>query len=356
MLRTLLLFSLCHVFWACSNRPISAQRKVNAGPETLLEDRKMNTGQLLTTIALGSCNRQDREQPMWPFILENDPQLWIWLGDNIYGDTEDMDLMSDKYRLQKSNPGYSRLREQAMVVGIWDDHDYGINDGGKEFSKKEESKELMLDFLDVPEDAPVRSRPGAYQSYSFGPTGQQVKVLLLDARYFRDPIERTGPPNRRYLPNAEGDVLGEDQWTWLEEELINSTAQVHLIGSGIQFIPEEHAFEKWANLPKARERLFQLLARTKPEVPVLLSGDRHIAEVSKLMIDGWDQPVYELTSSGLTHSYEKVGDEPNRHRVGGIFGKKNFGVIAIAWTEAGPEVRLFIKSLGNTILQETVIE
>ena len=357
MFRIFLLVLAGLLLWACNKTTIPVQNKEKAETlPSLFEGQAMSMEQMLTTIALGSCNRQDMEQPMWPFILENDPQLWVWLGDNIYGDTEDMEVMKGKYLKQKSHSGYRKLREQVMVIGIWDDHDYGANDGGKEYAKKAESKELMLDFLDVPREAPVRNRSGAYQSYTFGPAGRQVKVILLDARTFRDDIERTGPPNRRYLPNPDGDVLGEEQWTWLERELSSSTAQVHLIGSGIQFIPEEHAFEKWANLPKARQRLFELLASTQPASPILLSGDRHIAEVSKVIVEEWEQPIYELTSSGLTHSYEAVGEEPNRHRVGGIFGSKNFGVITIDWTASGPEIRLYVKGLNNRVLQETVVE
>ena len=347
----------CQVFWSC--RQLKEGAPVVDAPETgvtLFEGQEMDTVRELTTIALGSCNRQDLEQPMWPFILENNPQLWIWLGDNIYGDTEDMNVMKEKYLRQKSHPGYRQLREKAMIVGTWDDHDYGTNDGGKEYPRKEESKMLMLDFLDVPVEATVRSREGAYQSYMYGPPGRRVKVILLDARSFRDDIERTSPPNRRYLPNPDGDILGEQQWKWLEEELTGSPAQVHLIGSGIQFIPEEHAFEKWANFPKARQRLFDLLAQTRPGLPVLLSGDRHIAEVSKFTIDGWDQPLYEITSSGLTHSYEAVGEEANRFRQGNIFGVKNFGIITIDWKEPAPEVRLFIKGLDNRVLQETLVD
>ena len=189
---------------------------------------------VLTTITLGSCNKQDLDQKIWGEIDNEESDLWIWLGDNIYGDSEDMEVLKNKYLQQKYNPSYRAFREKTPIIGIWDDHDYGVNDGDKNYVKKEESQGLMLDFLDVPLNAPVRTQVGGFQSYSFGTPGKTVKVILLDARYFRDELERNATGYQRYKPNAEGDILGEAQWTWLEEELTNSGAQVHFIASGVQ--------------------------------------------------------------------------------------------------------------------------
>ncbi len=335
-------------------QPEAIKSGANADATTLYEGQDFEWELPLTTVALGSCNRQDLEQPMWPFIVGQEPQLWIWLGDNIYGDSKDMAVLRNKYLKQKAHPGYRQLRENTMIIGTWDDHDFGINDGGKEFSKKAESRDLMLDFLDVPQDAEVRKREGAYQAFIFGPPGQRVKVLLLDARYFRDKLKR-GAGGKKYAPNPEGDVLGEEQWSWLEQELTDSPAQIHLIGSGIQIIPEEHGFEKWANLPTARQRLFELLKKTNPANTIFLSGDRHIAEISKIQIDGMSGAVYEITSSGLTHSYESVGDEPNRHRVGNIIGQKNFGLLKIDWSKEKPGIVIEVRGLDNARFLQTVV-
>jgi alkaline phosphatase D len=334
---TLLLFSAV----ACAQKPTPSLPPAAPFP----------SDSALTTIAFGSCNRQDLPQVIWKDILANDPQLWIWLGDNIYGDTENMEVMKQKYDRQKSGEGYQQLRSNAAIVGIWDDHDYGVNDGDKNYSQKAASKGLMLDFLDVPATAPVRTREGAYQDYTFGPEGKQVKVILLDARYFRDELQKgEGDDSRRYLPNETGDVLGEAQWQWLEETLTQSTAQVHLIGCGIQFLSAEHAFEKWANFPAARKRLLDLLVKTQPAAAILLSGDRHIAEVSKMDLEGLPYPLFDITSSGLTHAYTKASGEPNAYRVGPLVNEKNFGVLRLNWSGEKPAVSVEIRSEGNNLL------
>ena len=316
--------------------------------QTLYQGQDLDTNKNLNRIAIGSCNRQDLSQEMWPYIQENDPDLWIWLGDNIYGDSEDMEVMKKKYIQQKFGAAYSQFRANVPVIGTWDDHDFGVNDGGNTYPKRQESQNLMLDFLDVPQNAKVRKQAGAYQSYTFGEKEQKVMVILLDSRYHRDdPIKNPNSPPR-YLPNEEGTILGEAQWKWLEEELKNSEAKVHLIGNGIQVIPQDHGYEKWNNFPKERERLLALLIKYEIENPVLLSGDRHIGEISKIELDNKYQ-IIEITSSGMTHSYESVDGEPNRHRVSKLIGEKNFGMIILDWSEARPKIRLELRGLQNKL-------
>ncbi|WP_461107270.1 alkaline phosphatase D family protein [Spirosoma koreense] len=281
----------------------------------------------VTTIAFGSCSRQSLPQPLWDDIVAQKPDVWIWLGDNIYGDSQNMDTLRAKYNLQKSNPVYQQLRQSASIIGVWDDHDYGVNDGGKEYPKRKESQQVMLDFLDVPANSPLRKQEGAYSAHVYGPKGKRVKVILLDARYFRDPLKKENKVN---VPDPAGDMLGETQWQWLEQQLTNSDADLHLIGSGVQVLPEEHVYEKWANFPTARKRLLDLLSKTKPKGTLLLSGDRHMAEVSKLAIPNLGYALYDITSSGLTH-VSAPHDEPNRYRVGKIVSELNYGLITIDW-------------------------
>ena len=238
-----------------------------------------------------------------------------------------MDTLRAKYNRQKANLVYQQLRQSTPIIGVWDDHDYGVNDGGKEYPKRKESQQVMLDFLDVPTDSPLRKQEGGYSVHTYGPKGQRVKVILLDGRYFRDPLKKEGKAN---VPDPSGDMLGEAQWTWLEKQLTNSDADVHLIGSGIQVLPEEHIYEKWANFPTARQHLLDLIGKTKPKGAILLSGDRHMAEISKVSAPGLSYDLFDITSSGLTHvSAPHV--EPNRHRVGEMVAKLNYALITINW-------------------------
>ncbi|WP_066507680.1 alkaline phosphatase D family protein [Rufibacter sp. DG15C] len=307
----------------------------------------------LVTLALGSCNSTERDQPLWTEILKNNPQLWIWLGDNIYGDTEDMRVLKAKYNQQKQHPDYQNLYQQIPVIGVWDDHDYGRNNAGKEYPFKVQSARLFWDFLDEPAKSPNRKHKGVYSSHTYGPVGKQVKVLLLDGRYNRDSLMGQEP---KYGENKKGDLLGEAQWRWLERELRNSKAQFHLIGTGLQIIPNDHGYERWGNFPKARTRLFNLIAKTKAANVILLSGDRHFAEISRMTWPGVPYPIFEFTSSGLTHSWMSgFVHEENQYRVGQMHDKLNFGVLRFHWDQTPYQVDFEIRGKNNRLHQKTQV-
>lgn len=276
-------------------------------------------------LAFGSCSNQDKAQNLWDDLITERPNYWIWLGDNIYGDSEDMTVLKAKYDQQKKHPLYQQFIKNTQVIGTWDDHDYGANDAGKEFAKKAESQQLLLDFLDVPNNAPVRTRQGVYDSYTIDNDIATVKIILLDTRYFRDTLTKV---NGKNTLNWKGKILGETQWEWLENEFKNSEAAIHIIGSSIQVIPMEHRFEKWNNFPLERQRLFNLITKYQVNRPIFISGDRHIGEISK--IDWVNQPIYDVTSSSLTHGWSNRRLEANRHRIGELVYNENYGLIEIS--------------------------
>ena len=302
-------------------------------------------------MAFGSCNRQDAPQPLWKPILADHPDLWIWMGDNIYGDSPVMDTLRAKYARQNANPDYQLLKASTPIIGVWDDHDYGINDGDKRFAQKKESRDLMFDFLGMPVDALERRREGGYSAHTYGTGDQQVKVILLDGRYFRDTLSRL---DRQYQVNLTGQMLGDAQWKWLENELMTSTARVNFIVSGVQFLPTEHAYEKWANFPKEREKLLDLIARSGVQTPILMSGDRHIAEIMKLVDSRFPKGLYEVTASGLTHTWNGIAEEKNSFRVSDLIAKLNYGLASFDW--AKDEVLIEIKGENGSIYAKQIIQ
>lgn len=297
----------------------------------------------VTRIAFGSCNRADLPQPLWAPILSTRPDLWIWLGDNVYADSTRAADLRAEYARQIDNPGYRALMAGVAVIGTWDDHDYGANDAGAEYPTRVASQQALLDFLGEPANSPRRRQEGVYTSYTLGTPPRQAKVILLDARYHREP------------PGLENDTLGDEQWAWLERELRDSDASLHLIGSGYQFLPQDHNYEKWANFPAARERLLQTIADSRAPGVVLLSGDRHMAELSRVAEPPLSYPLYELTSSGLTHSWDDNPGETNRHRVGELYTDLNFGVIEIDWDRPTPLVRLQIRNGDADVVIEELV-
>jgi len=282
-------------------------------------------------IAFGSCNKQDLPNPFWDDVLAQDPDIWIWGGDNIYADTGDMGKMQRMYKKQNDNDGYTLLKSKIPVIGTWDDHDYGLNDGGGEFSMKKESQQLFLDFMGVSKDSGRRKQEGVYASHLYQLDEGKVKIIVLDTRYFRSPLEKDENPKRRYKINKAdtATILGGAQWEWLEKELKGSDADFNLIVTSIQFLSREHGFETWGNFPGEVEKLNMLLVESGAKGIMILSGDRHISEFSKTKMEGMQYPLLEFTSSGLTHSYDRFKGEPNAFRVGEVISVPSFGIIGL---------------------------
>lgn len=303
-------------------------------------------------IAFGSCNRQNLPQPLWDPILQNRPDVFIWGGDNVYADTDDMEKLENDYSIQKNQPEYKRLLESTNVLATWDDHDYGLNDGGKDWEHKEESQQKFLDFIDVPETDPRRDREGVYHSEIYNTTQGSVKVIVLDTRYFRSDLIKSETPGKRYDPNPDGTILGEKQWLWLEKELSESKANFNILVSSIQILAAEHGFETWGNFPSEVEKLQELLLSTRAKNVLILSGDRHISEFSRQQVEGLKYPLVDFTSSGLTHTYSSFTGEPNQFRTGEVISDLSFGVLLIDFENN--TVTMQMRGRDNIVQQEFV--
>lgn len=313
----------------------------------------------ITRIAFGSCAKEHKPQPIWDAINKQSPELFVFLGDNIYGDTEDMQVMRDKWAKLGAQPGYQQLKQRCQILATWDDHDYGVNDGGKHYPKRIESQQAFLDFFEEPQGTPRRTTPGIYDARGFGPAGKRVQVILLDTRYFRSDLERgeRGPRGDgypgRYVPTSDRNrtMLGTDQWRWLEQQL-REPADVRIIASSIQFVANDHRFEKWGNLPHERERMLKLIAQTGANGVIFISGDRHMSELSKLEDARVGYPLFDVTSSSLNQPGGTF-NEINRHRVGRVYNATNFGMLHIDWEQRAVtfEIR---KEDGDVFLTHTV--
>lgn len=288
------------------------------------------------TLVFASCSDQDRPQPLWEPILETAPDLFIWGGDNVYADTNDMAKMKADYNKVLSHPGYKQLASKTTITGTWDDHDYGKNDAGTEWEKKQEAKTIFLDFLGVNKDDERRNREGVYFSEIYNTERGSIKLISLDTRYFRTKLNKSTNPKRSYEPwpeDHDGTLLGEAQWAWLEEELKDDSADFTLIVSSIQFLSKEHGWEKWYNFPSEVKRMRELLKTAKAPNIIIMSGDRHLGEISVDAEAGLGYPLVDFTSSGMTHTWITYATEANEYRVSNVVKRLNFGLLLFDFTK-----------------------
>lgn len=288
-----------------------------------------------TRIAFGSCVKTPSPLPVLDRVVEGAPDLFIFMGDNVYGDTTDPQVLKGKYDTLAAAPEFQALKAHVPLIATWDDHDYGLNDAGKEMPIKAESKQIFLDFWEEPAASPRWARDGVYTSYLRKEAGGTLQIILLDTRWSRDPLDLTTDTTKyknQYQPTTDTTrtMLGEAQWAWLEGEL-SQPADVRVIGSSIQFGHEYNGWESWTNMPHERQRMVDLIAKTGAEGVVFISGDVHWGELSRLESPGV-YPLYDLTSSGITETWPLI--EGNANRVGDPVADNNYGYLDITW---GPD-------------------
>jgi alkaline phosphatase D len=323
---------------------------------------------VVSRIALGSCAKQDRPMPIWSAVSGFKPDVLLMLGDNIYGDTEDMAVLRGKYDLLAADRGFNAVRNTVPIVAVWDDHDYGVNDGGREYPPRKESQQVFLDFFGIPADAPVRTREGIYRQVVVGPPGRRVQFICLDTRFHRSPLAAL-PRDERvrgrgpYVPcdDPEATMLGPAQWEWLAK-VLRQPADLRIVLSSIQVASTEHGWEHWGNFPAERARLLRTVRDAEATGVIIVSGDRHSAEIS--LIPAGDEalayPLFDLTASSFNQQ-KRVDDddEPNRHRLGERFHGANFGSIEIDWESAAdggpPAVRLAIHDVDGKVVRDVAI-
>lgn len=342
-----------HEWTICLVAACALAGQLHARPAADFEEEKA-----VDRIAFGSCfNPREKRFGIFEGILRRKPDVFVFLGDNIYGDTEDMDLLARKWSELGALEGFEKLRANATMLATWDDHDYGVNDGGNSYPMRRQSERIFLDFFQEPDDSPRRKREGVYGSYLFGPPGRRCQILLLDTRSFRDELPRLAgkPPAGRigwYEPTGDRSktLLGEEQWKWLEQQL-QVPADLRIIASSIQMLAGEKGMENWGNTPHELERLFALLEKYKADHTFAISGDVHFTELSKRDVGSY--PFYDFTSSGMSHASKNWARAANSCRVGKASAELNAGLIEIDW-KAGRVTLEAINPEGDTLFSHQI--
>ena len=282
-------------------------------------------------IGFGSCLHQDYPQPIWEQVKKQNPNLFIMLGDNVYGDTYgNIDNLNNAYQKQKLV--LEKFKLDFPFLAIWDDHDFGKNDGGNEYIFKNSSKQLFLKYWKIPEDDIRHQRDGLYFEKILYFKHGTVQILILDTRYFRSSLLKNQKVDKNgmghYLPNYDlkKTMLGKIQWKWLIKAL-EREADVRIIGTSIQLLAEGHGWERWGNFPHQRKKLLKLLAKTSKNKVIVISGDRHLGGIYKL-ISRNGATIYEITSSSMNMP-SRIQHENGPLRIGDIYTRENFGIIRI---------------------------
>jgi alkaline phosphatase D len=298
-----------------------------------------NQRSILSKIAFGSCLKQSSDLTVFGSIVDKHPDLFVFGGDNVYADTTNEARLKAEYAELGESAEYRAFNATVPIVATWDDHDYGINDGGAEHPTKVMSQKVFLDFFGEPLNSERRRTGGVYASYQFGPWDKRINLIVLDTRFFRSKLLRKRGANGKKVYEINEDksstILGAQQWAWLEKEL-KEPATLTIIVSSIQILSDKHRFEKWGNYPNDREKLFNLVKNANLENVLFVSGDRHFSELAKAEITP-GKSVYEITSSGMNYGGHFGKNENNPYRLEWI-GETGFALLDIDWQKSGPKL------------------
>ena len=302
-------------------------------------------------IGFASCLHQNKPMPIFETIKAENFDLFLLMGDNVYGNSNSKDLKELKlaYEIQEKN--FKKLDLNFPIEAIWDDNDYGLGDGGKEYQLKEKSKDLFLDFWKILNDDPRRKRSGLYHEIINEYKGKSVQILFLDTRTFRDNLKPTDVKGavgkERYIPSPDSSLtmLGYEQWQWLSQKMYTRTDYRFIISS-IQFLAIGHGWECWNNLPHERQRLIDLIDGSNVKHTVLLSGDRHRGGHYELKTKS-NKIISEMTSSSLNVPYSN-SEEQGPLRIGSTYSKENYGVIQLV--ESQDSISVMLKNIRGEVI------
>jgi alkaline phosphatase D len=317
------------------------------------------------SIALGSCtyiNEESLDRPgkgygsnysIFEAINSKKPDMMLWMGDNIYLREADWDSKTGiyhRYTHSRSVKELQPLLARTQNFAIWDDHDFGPNDGDRSFYNKHITQQAFKDFwANKSYGLDVNQNEGTCSMFSWS----DADFFFLDNRFFKSPNDRK---------TGERTILGKQQLEWLIDALSSSKASFKIIAIGGQVLNTAARFENYECYKEEKNYLLEQLKSNNINGVVFLSGDRHFSELSKISISE-SQNIYDWTvsplTSGIATSYK---EDINSNRVeGSLFAENCFGIISFSGSKENRQLKLTLfdkygKELWNKIILKKELE
>lgn len=292
-------------------------------------------------IAFGSCARVqlDAVQPVFDAITAAEPDLFLWLGDNIYADSDQPVAFTELYGRQRNVASIQPLFRSVPQLALWDDHDFGHNDSDGTNPVKPMTLAMFKRWWANP-SAGTPDTPGIFCRHSFGP----VDVFMLDGRYYRDPPKAPNGPNKT--------MLGAAQKAWLKRELKASRATFKVLASGTGWSRAESGGDSWAMYLDERNELLDFIRDNRIAGCIGISGDVHMGEANCVpWSDKGGYDFYDLVSSGLAQmlSPKFIDQDPEVRLRAPWVGSHNFGVLDFTFG-ADPKVEMSVRNvMGGSV-------
>jgi alkaline phosphatase D len=275
-------------------------------------------------LAFGSCARHqlDAEQTIFQAIRNAEPDVFFWLGDNIYADSASDWVFAEDYRRQRAIASTLPLQRSTPQLAIWDDHDFGLNNSDVTNPAREASLAAFRNYWANPSFG-LPDCPGVFFAYGYG----GVDFFMLDGRYYRSPSDAPDGASKQFL--------GPRQNAWLRDALRASRSPFKVLACGSGWSSEDGPQgDTWAAFLHERNALFDFIRDQKIEGVFMLSGDTHFGEVNCIPWSergGYD--LYDFVSSPLAQATggSFLDHEPELRIRPPYFRTVNFGLLDFEW-------------------------
>ena len=273
------------------------------------------------------------EYEIFESMAEEDPDMMLWLGDNIYLREVDLQSYSGylyRYTHTRFTPEMQNLLKACPNYAIWDDHDFGPNDADRNWIHGDWAKKSFETFWANPSYGVPAGADNVGTAFRYN----DVEFFLLDNRSNRV---------HHYNETQDIQVLGEDQIDWLIAALNKSYAPFKIVAIGGQFLSDNAKHENMARFPE-RQTIIDRIEEERIHGVVFLSGDRHCTELSSLELDR-GVVIHDLTVSPLTSSSYNNTDEINNLRVDGtIVAERNYAELNFSGPRKDRVMEMVIKN------------
>lgn len=307
-------------------------------------------------IAMGSCayvNEPAYDRPgkaygggysIFNSIADQKPDLMLWLGDNIYLREPDWGSWSGilhRYTHARSLPELQHLLRSTQHAAIWDDHDFGPNDGDASFANARWTTRAFKLFWPNPGPG-IDGVEGITTAFEYN----DVDIFLLDDRSHRVPAGVKG---------AEATILGDSQIDWLLRALTYSKAPFKLVAMGGQFLSTANEYENHATVPEERQMIIDRIQTSGITGVIFLTGDRHFTELTELVLPD-STVIRDLTVSALTSGTYAPSGKNTLSVPGTAVSEHNFAVLTFSGPKDRRTMRIEVRDTGGELLWERMID
>ena len=243
--------------------------------------RAPTSGNEVVTFGAISCvDQANNDSAVARAALAPDLDAFLFLGDNAYCDgAKTVGDYREKYELHFGRVAHRDLRASTGMYITWDDHEVD-NDWNPETLAADQLAAAFQCFFDhAPYMRPTASPNRIWRSARWGTT---VEVFVLDCRSERKPSTRN---------NAGAQYLSPDQIAWLEQGLATSPCRFKLIMNSVPItnmpnVWDLYKVDRWEAYDAQRTRILKHIDDNQIKGVLWLSGDFHLAFISKVSTSG----------------------------------------------------------------------